>query len=172
MKKFICLAVLAILISGCQTTDDFIGTGPITLSDAVANHYQNSYLKGVGPQYYVITEDGRDASYVYCAAGTGECQFDVMVLDLISRCEKRTGQKCFIFDEASYVVWKGPVSYGGQSASKMKGVNAQSLDDARLCKIALEEWDWNRPDKYKEYVKEAQSRNLTLGVCRRLAHSE
>jgi len=62
MKKLIGAVLLAIMISGCQTVDDFIGTGPITLSDAVANHYQNSYLKGVGPQYYVITEDGRDAS--------------------------------------------------------------------------------------------------------------
>lgn len=175
LKSILKILAFVLILSGCQTVADFIGSGPITLSDSVANHYQNKYLKGVGPQYYVVAADGNNASYTYCAAGTGMCQFGLVVLDSIASCEKRSGQKCYIFDEGSYVVWKGPVSYGGGSTPKSARttpmpavINKEALaalPDKALCNYALEGMQWSTSRSFIRYVEEAKSRGLTPIKC-------
>lgn len=176
IKSLLSIFVLALVVSGCQTVDDFIGTGPINISNAVANHYQNKYLKRVGPQYYVVTADGTDASYTYCAEGTGGCQFGVVVLDAITSCEKRSGQKCFIFAEGDEVVWKGPVSFGGRASPKVTLtkpppfiVNKDPLSaftDKAVCDLAVERGGWLKLRGFKKYIDEAKSRDLTPEKCR------
>lgn len=189
IKSLLIVSVLALVISGCQTVDDFIGTGPITLSDSVANHYQNKYLKGVGPQYYIVSEDGRYSHYVYCAAGTGQCRFGVVVLESIEKCEKRSRQMCFIFDEGAYVVWKGPVLYGGNSKPRSatrstnpsssvklydgktsRGVNLTSLSNLEVCNWAVKSGnpsaEWRTGEEDLPYVQQARIRGLSLEFCK------
>lgn len=110
MKKHICITVLAVLISGCKTVDDYIGTGPITLSRELQHHFTTRYLTLPGPAYYVIPADGSGAYTSYCPSGAGTCHFDVVVLDSIRQCEKDKGQKCYILAEGERIVWKGPVT--------------------------------------------------------------
>ncbi len=103
-------AALIVLV-GCQTVEDFYGSGPITLSTSLENHFKTKYLTGPGPAFYVIPLDGTAAYHSFCPAGTGMCQFDVTGLHAITDCERDTGQKCYIFAEGDQIVWKGEVTF-------------------------------------------------------------
>lgn len=179
MKKFISVGALIFLLAACQTTDDFVGSGPITLSPAIADHFQNKYLTGAGPAHYVIPSDGvSGAYYSYCPSGPGTCQFDLAVIDSINHCERDTGQKCYVFAEGEEVVWKGPVKfYDGTLARRawkdFKSRNLQSsgtitdLSDAALCVLAFSNGKLNEEDNARKYVEEANSRNLNDALCNR-----
>ena len=105
------LAGLPLVLTACQTTRDFYGSGPITLPVELEAHFNNVYLAGPGPAFYIIPVDGTAAYHSFCPAGTDMCQFELVGLDAITECEKDTGQKCFIFAEGHQIVWKGPVSF-------------------------------------------------------------
>lgn len=169
MKKFIGIVGLTVLISGCQSVNDFIGTGPVTLSPAVSKHYESTYLKEAGPQYYVVSADGTNATYTYCSVGTGICQFGVVVLDAISSCEKRSGQKCYIFAEGDEVVWKGPVSYSGSSSRTTSHIKIASVVNGyHLCNSALGAaggLSWTTESAYQNFVNKAEEAGLTENDC-------
>jgi len=109
-----CLA--AILLVGCQTGQAPIGQGPITLTPQVSNYYKDKYLKN-GPVVFFVSEDGGYATYVWCPQ-TAMCSTrGGSKWSAYGNCEKKSGKKCFIFDEDGSVVWDGPVSYGNTSVS-------------------------------------------------------
>lgn len=185
MKRFICTAIFAILISGCQTVDDFVGTGPITLSSAVEDHFKSKYLAGPGPAYYVIPSDGRNAYYSYCPSGEGTCQFGAVALDAIARCERDTGQKCYVFAEGDQIVWKGPVTFRDMTSSERAweefksktGKDFSALDrlsDDEICQKAIDKRiktaAWSTLPELKIEVAIAQTRGLTPEKCWSLIH--
>lgn len=190
MKKIILITVLAVLISGCQTADNSIGVGPITLSSYVKERFEEKYLKSPGPVHFIVSEDGRYSRYTYCAAGPGQCTSGFLVLDLIEKCEKRSGKKCFVFADGAHIVWDGIVSYEGtpnaqtkrkadlSSAIKIfdnappKDANLTSMNNWAVCGWAIkpssEPLQWRTGEEYSAFVKQAHIRGFTRQFCTEL----
>lgn len=187
MRSFILFAAIIFFISGCKTADNSVGKGPITLSSYVADYYENKYLKSPGPQYFIVSEDGRHSRYTYCSAGSGQCTSGLLVLDLIEKCEQRSNQNCFVFDEGAHVVWDGVVFYEGRtgpqvksetsltSASKIfdeappKGANLTSMNNWKMCGWAVQPSanppQWRTGEEFLPFIKQAHIRGFSPEFC-------
>ena len=66
MIKRITVILLFLFIASCKTSNPDYGSGPISLSPAVTNHYKNKYLKEFKPWMYFVNKSGTVASYLRC----------------------------------------------------------------------------------------------------------
>jgi hypothetical protein len=126
MKKFLCIAVLAVLVSACQTTNQqnsrkaaepFIGEGAVTLSVAATRAFKDEYLRNTGPEYFLLSKDGKFSSYLGCFAGTGNCNAERSLEKGMKECGFWTGIPCPVFAIGKEIVWKGDVSFWGKRVS-------------------------------------------------------
>ncbi len=125
MLKSVMLIPLMIFITalgGCQSASIY-GSGPVKLSRSVEGAYETWKQKDA-PITFAITEDGKSGSFTSCDYGF-QCVEDTYAA--VSRCESRTGKKCFVFAEYGKIVWEGY-----QSANTGRDENAsfsvKSLD--------------------------------------------
>lgn len=119
MSKIIKMMFIMAVMGGCQSSSIY-GSGPVSLSDSTKRLYQN-YLSKDAPLAFVISEDGTRGNYSYCGAGN-MCVDDSY--GTISRCETRTGKRCFVFAEYGKIVWKGyQDTDGDQDESAVFSVN-------------------------------------------------
>jgi|GEM_PF-6692575 len=100
--------VVSILLAGCQSTTEYVGEGPITLSPTVAAVYQ-VYREG-DPKFFAITPDGAGYYHTYCPSW-GNC-LKGSPGDVIRNCNEKLSKRgsCKLFADRDDVVWKGPVT--------------------------------------------------------------
>ncbi|MBO6521680.1 MAG: hypothetical protein JJ900_14930 [Rhodospirillales bacterium] len=169
MKYFVLWGALIVLLSGCQTSSDFYGAGPITLSDSVVRKYEDSYLKKPGSMMFYVTADGRQSGYWYCTAGPDLCRASHDMKFTLDSCKRKTGQSCYVFDEGGWVVWKGPVTWGSRGASRTKPPPPEDLSDHEICTAALPKGSegerWSSKSETVPFVVEATSRNFSPAEC-------
>lgn len=175
---FFALIAIATL-AGCKSTDDFVGSGPLTVSPHITDYYREQYLKSPGPHYFVVSRHSRWAGYTACSNGLVGCSGDGVIFSVLNRCEERAGEPCHILDKWGSVVWKGPVTFGdgttagtrpddaGPSARDSAAVADE--DTARLCTTALTykggQPAWRQSPVYRKEVGKALERGMTPESC-------
>ncbi|MBL8669948.1 MAG: hypothetical protein JNK11_04800 [Alphaproteobacteria bacterium] len=99
-------------LAGCITPG--VGSGPLTLSQGATQVFQQ-YKARFGPLNFVVSEDGRIATYDYCIAGLSACVVSSKY-NLIERCEQASRKKCYVLAHEGRIVWDGPVTLFGATA--------------------------------------------------------
>ncbi|MBL8669951.1 MAG: hypothetical protein JNK11_04815 [Alphaproteobacteria bacterium] len=82
-----------------------VGSGPITLSRDATEFFWKQQVRRECDDYY-LSADGTFIACDYCAFG--RCSGGSTAL---TRCERSSGQACFIFAKRQTVLWNGPVTY-------------------------------------------------------------
>ena len=148
MKKILSTLFIFLLLSTSAFCKS--GKGEIDLSKRTMERFIN-YLFGEGKNFnantggstdfknkkttpitFVISEDGTWSSYRYCNFGN-RCSETSSYKD-ITRCEKKTSSKCYLFAKGKKIVWKNSKNPRGLNLNKhlKHGVNhvAQVIKDA------------------------------------------
>ena len=101
----IIILVLTALV-GCQTNEDYFGSGPLSLSPRTKAGFARYMDPNINASYFAISEDGGRTghSWAYCPAG--QCVGNEMMLAIRS-CETRSkGMSCKIYAEGDNIVWR------------------------------------------------------------------
>ncbi len=177
MKKYLLWGALVLVLGGCQTSSDYYGSGPITLSENVVRKYEDRYLKKPGSMMFYVTADGRQSGFWYCDAGPDLCRASHDMKFTLDSCKKKAGQPCYVFDEGGWVVWKGPVTWGNSGrrtnndpkAGNYTGAEIEKLSKGVICAKAVspdtESLLWNSSEQVSDYVAEAKRRRFKVLDC-------
>lgn len=197
MSRFICIAVLAILIAGCQTTNtrdrvsyssgafgvwvwkDFVGSGPISIDQKITKFYRDTYIDATFPGIFIVTADGEWGSIASCEDREIRCNLSKATLrTVISACSKKAKRLCYVFAVGHEVVWDGPVTFFGNfTPPEGKAVSPlleeetgalKGISNTSLCIAAVDQGVWRTDSENLKYLREAMSRKLTLQKCRAL----
>ncbi len=92
-----------------------IGKGEVKLSRGAVDYFIK-YIKTPGkhPFVFILADNGRWATYYYCAIGQGACEDRGGIQQAIIRCERETNTKCGLFARRRTVVWKNGINKGGK----------------------------------------------------------
>ena len=111
MVRHHCALAFLLLCTSCALEDPDAGTGPITLSPGVQANFQE-YMARDAPLYFVVTEDGRGSSYIYCVGGFA-CTSSAAQMQAMNQCSSHSGGRaCKVYAIGRSVVWRD----AGQSA--------------------------------------------------------
>ncbi|HZA66083.1 MAG TPA: hypothetical protein VE592_03985 [Geminicoccaceae bacterium] len=98
-------ALLLVLCASCALKDPDFGSGPITLSPQVRASFEE-YKARDAPTYFVVTESGLGAYYVYCMGGFN-CTYPTARMHALDRCRALyPGEECKIYAVRRSVVWR------------------------------------------------------------------
>ena len=104
--KFIGLAIVAVLMIGCQTTHMGAGSGDIKLSRNVEVYFQ-TYLANPDAISYAVSTDGQHMGYGVCADGPFACVEESGTVALRSCHGSSEGVPCKIYAVGNDIVWQG-----------------------------------------------------------------
>ena len=137
MRSALVILICGLLLGGCKTADDFIGSGPITIAPNIQK-FVNEYI--TNPESTIaVREDGNYAYVSYCPMNVG-C-LGGHFTEVIDGCESYGG-KCWIYGLEGYVVWKGPVTV---AEARSEGGEHYLLPHFRTpsdCEVLFNERDW------------------------------
>ena len=103
-----------LVLVGCNTTSNLVGSGDISLAQNVADNFRNEYLKKPDAGFYFVSEDGYYARYNHCLEGAGNCELGRFEFDALRSCERASEQSCYLFAIGHEVVWRGSVDFEGK----------------------------------------------------------
>jgi hypothetical protein len=104
-------AVVAMVLAGCKASHPDAGSGPIILSPAITQHFEE-YKARPGRDLYVVTVDGKRGVMWTCGSGAN-CTGGGQPGNALASCESTSkGVPCRVFAVGDAVVWDGPVTYG------------------------------------------------------------
>jgi tetratricopeptide (TPR) repeat protein len=96
---------LLFLCASCGMRDPDFGSGPITLSPQVKASFEE-YKARDAPTYFVVTESGLGAYYLYCVEGFN-CTFPTARRQALDQCRRHyPGEECKIYAVRRSVVWQ------------------------------------------------------------------
>ena len=127
----LCFFSICLVLAGCQTTNNVIGTGNLTLEKRVTDNFRNEYLKKPNAGFYFVSEDGRYARYNHCLDGAGKCAFGGSEFDALRSCERASQQRCYLFARGHEVVWQGEVNFAGSGWNKVSQNELLSMSGCR-----------------------------------------
>lgn len=99
------LAAALMALTACQTSNKYVGTGPLWVSPGVANFFEE-YKGKFNPEYFAISTDGRCAYRMYYQ---GASYAAVTPYRTVQGCESYCKRSCKILARRKEVVWDGPV---------------------------------------------------------------
>ena len=119
MKPIILIfgVLAALLLSGCQSTNQQAGEGPITLSPSVESRLQ-TYLANPGSSFFAVSTNGKHHAFSYCADGN-VCEEDGGGVALRACRERSQGVPCKIYAVGNRIIWQGAAN-SGQRIEKVK----------------------------------------------------
>jgi len=170
MLRTLTLVVLVAALTSCQTVQLEVGKGPIPLSSRVTTAFEK-YKNLSGPGLFIVSPNGRTWGYSYCGDGSGACQNNPVHFDVASKCEKASGQKCYVFAERGFVVWDGKVTFNSTEIPRRSATVTQSRSDDTICKFATKlngstrEWEDASFHAMAIAIEEAKARGLTIEKC-------
>ena len=90
------------LLTGCDTVDPYVGSGPIALGPTVRQAFTD-YRAKTYPRYFAVAEDGRAFYYNYCPDGA--CP-RTPKSSVVAQCETFSeGVPCKIYASNGKIVW-------------------------------------------------------------------
>ena len=106
MKSLILVLCVLVPLSACQN-GGAVGSGPLTLSPDVQAYF-GEYMERDNPTAFVVSTDGKSASYLYCPTTADGCIPGINTFHIIEDCEKRShGVPCKIYAKGHSIVWEG-----------------------------------------------------------------
>lgn len=119
----VAIVAVSVLVTGCQATSPYAGSGPLSLSRSAAAGFEK-YLKSNGPAAFAIQTRG--SGYYFSSCPYSRCAYpDGFNAEeqAIKRCEK-SGGTCKVLAVRSEVVWNGevkmPVSLDGRKELRIE----------------------------------------------------
>jgi hypothetical protein len=95
--------LVLLLCASCADPD--FGSGPITLSPQVRASFEE-YNARDAPTYFVVTESGQGAYYVYCRGGFN-CTYPTARMHALDQCHALyPGENCKIYAVRRSLVWQ------------------------------------------------------------------
>jgi uncharacterized protein YfaQ (DUF2300 family) len=130
MKKFLAALVLGSMLVFTPVNSGPIGSGELTLSQSIAEHWM-LYIRGglnrKNPMVFLVTTDGNGASFWYC--DYAQCQPGNSTIE-IQACERHyKGKECKIFARRRTIKWKNNINKGNKKSrfnSKMSGAEVKA----------------------------------------------
>ena len=130
MKKFLAALVLGSMLVFTPVNSGPIGSGELTLSQSIAEHWM-LYIRGglnrKNPMVFLVTTDGIGSYFWYC--DYSQCQAGNSALE-IQACERYfTGKECKIFARRRTIKWKNNINKGNKKSrfnSKMSGAEVKA----------------------------------------------
>lgn len=111
------------LLTGCQTTHQHAGSGPIDLSRRVEAHFQ-SYLTKPNGEFFAVSTDGKHYGYSVCREGRFNCVEESGGVALRS-CHSRSGSvPCKILAIGEDIVWLGATAGGAPLRKVSTGIGS------------------------------------------------
>ena len=100
------IIVLFVALSGCKTFDEYVGEGPIVLSEDANKSFQRYLIVSGIPQYFAASLDGKYGYYSYCH-DTSSCGRWSHPSTAIAACEEKSkGVPCKIYAKGKDIVWR------------------------------------------------------------------
>ncbi len=168
IRSRLMLAAGALLVFGCQTTQEYAGTGPLDLASNTERHFQK-YLDEENGYAFAVAIDGRSGSaYVFCkefrCSSTPDRRWSA-----IQECEKSTGGiPCRLYAVRDKVVWNrnGPNLW--DPADPSTNAKVPILTKAELLSYPHEtERDWlssNQHSQFRDYLKALERGSHPVGA--------
>ena len=169
---------VALLLGACQDTGGAQGPPP-AFSPAVQAYFEQ-YMEKVNPTVFVVSTDGRSATYYYCPDTADVCVRSVEATHKARMdCETKSGGvPCKVYALGRRIKWKGEKGSGEPQSSPTQPLS--STADSRICQLAVSSefgvelggprivTGWEVQAAYREHVHEAWRRDLTLESCAKI----
>ena len=149
-----------LIAAGCQTTEDYAGSGPITLAPHIEEHFQK-YLGEENGYAYAVAVDGRSgAGFVYCKENVCSQGTDRR-WSAIETCEKFSkGVPCKVYAVRKEIVW----NFGGEKpdlSSRNVDLGSPPQDRLHTERVWL---NLEQRSAFRDYLKTLQRGEYPVGV--------
>ena len=135
MKKFLVILVLGLLLISSPANAGTTGSGELKISEGTFEAFLK-YLRGgtrKQPDKFLVTLDGRNAYYWYCAHGSCVVGGDTSDIKV---CELHYDKECKVFAKRRTIRWKNGINKGGKQG-KINSKWSDSEIRARLTELGF-----------------------------------
>jgi len=170
MKKFLAALVLGSMLVFTPVNSGPIGSGELTLSQSIAEHWM-LYIRGglnrKNPMVFLVTTDGNGASFWYC--DYAQCQPGNSTIE-IQACERHyKGKECKIFARRRTIKWKNNINKGNKK-SRFNSKMSDAEVIARLTELGFlkDSSSQTQVESSKSTITKKKDKSSTAGQLQKI----
>lgn len=153
-KALSSIAASLLLVTACQTTDEYAGSGPIELAPSIERCFQDYLQKDNGYAFAVAIDGTSNCGYVFCEATSCSLNTDWR-WRAINHCQKKSGGiPCKLYAVRDRVVWNesGPRLWDSQNPPIKKIIYSLNRDEFPAQDFHTKR-DWLTATQLKQFEK-------------------